>query len=44
LKEISVNAIVLGRKLGRAAVADYTEEKTFAVHQGERANGRPPRG
>ena len=28
----------LGRELGRNAVADYTEEKTFHVHNGPRAN------
>ena len=30
----------LGRELGRNAVADYTEEKTFHVHNGPRANWR----
>jgi betaine-aldehyde dehydrogenase len=28
----------LGRELGRGAVADYTEEKTFHVHQGKRTS------
>jgi betaine-aldehyde dehydrogenase len=30
----------LGRELGRNAAADYTEEKTFHVHNGPRANWR----
>jgi acyl-CoA reductase-like NAD-dependent aldehyde dehydrogenase len=30
----------LGRKLGRNAAADYTEEKTFHVYNGPRANWR----
>jgi betaine-aldehyde dehydrogenase len=29
----------LGRELGRNAVADYTEEKTFHVHNGPRSHG-----
>jgi acyl-CoA reductase-like NAD-dependent aldehyde dehydrogenase len=28
----------LGRELGRNAVADYTEEKTFHVHNGPRTS------
>jgi acyl-CoA reductase-like NAD-dependent aldehyde dehydrogenase len=34
----------LGRELGHAAVADYTEEKTFHVHNGPRTNWWLPRG
>jgi betaine-aldehyde dehydrogenase len=30
----------LGRELGRNAAADYTEEETFHVHNGPRANWR----
>jgi acyl-CoA reductase-like NAD-dependent aldehyde dehydrogenase len=30
----------LGRELGRNAVADYTEEKTFHVRNGPRTNWR----
>jgi betaine-aldehyde dehydrogenase len=34
----------IGRELGRNAVKDYTEEKTFHVHTGPRANWWLPRG
>jgi betaine-aldehyde dehydrogenase len=33
----------LGRELGHSAVADYTEEKTFHVHQGPRTSWWLPR-
>ena len=33
----------LGRELGHSAVADYTEEKTFHVHNGPRTNWWLPR-
>lgn len=34
----------IGRELGRNAVKDYTEEKTFHVHTGLRTSWRLPRG
>ena len=34
----------IGRELGRNAVKDYTEEKTFHVHTGPRTNWWLPRG
>ncbi len=34
----------IGRELGRNAVKDYTEEKTFHVHTGPRTSWWLPRG